>query len=162
MISTTALSQVTTSNISGTIKDKKGEILPGSTIQLTFTSTSTKYGAAADEKGIYHIYNANVGGPYTVKVTSVGYTPFEKNGVYLNLGTNDLDVKLDEETTQLKEVVVKQVAKKETATALINTLKSSYIVSDGLSIESISSIFFLSLCLHSLSLMFKSVFIFSL
>jgi hypothetical protein len=106
MISTTALSQVTTSNISGTIKDKKGEILPGSTIQLTFTSTSTKYGAAADEKGIYHIYNANVGGPYTVKVTSVGYTQFEKNGVYLNLGTNDLDVKLDEETTQLKEVVV--------------------------------------------------------
>jgi hypothetical protein len=37
----------------------------------------------------------------------------------------------------LQEVVVKQVAKKETATALINTLKASYIVADGLSIESI-------------------------
>ena len=105
-VSTTALSQVTTSNINGTIKDKKGETLPGSTIQLTLTTTSTKYGASADVNGIFHIYNANVGGPYKVKVTSVGYKPLEKDGVYLTLGSNDLDIQLEEETTQLNEVVV--------------------------------------------------------
>ena len=135
MISISALSQVKTSNISGTIKDKKGEILPGSTIQLI--SSSNRYGAATNDKGIFQINNVILGTPYTIKVTSVGYVPFEKKEVYLNSEKNDLDIKLEEESTQLKEVIVKQVAKKETATALINTLKSSYIVSDGLSIESI-------------------------
>jgi hypothetical protein len=48
-----------------------------------------------------------------------------------------LDILIEEDTKVLQEVVVKQVAKKETATALINTLKASYIIADGLSIESI-------------------------
>jgi hypothetical protein len=135
MISITGFSQIKTSNISGTIKDKKGEILPGSTIQLV--STSNKYGAAANEKGIFQVNNVILDVPYTVKITSVGYIPFEKKEVYFTLEKNNLDFKLEEESTQLKEVVVKQVSKKETSTALINTLKASYIVADGLSIESI-------------------------
>jgi hypothetical protein len=106
LISTSAISQVTNSNLNGTIKDNKGETLPGSTIQLTLTTTGTKYGASADVNGIFHIFNANVGGPYKVKVTSVGYKGLEKDGVYLVLGSNDLDITLEEETTQLKEVVI--------------------------------------------------------
>ena len=74
MISITGFSQIKTSNISGTIKDKKGEILPGSTIQLV--STSNKYGAAANEKGIFQVNNVILDVPYTVKITSVGYKPF--------------------------------------------------------------------------------------
>jgi hypothetical protein len=106
LISTSAISQVTNSTLNGTIKDKKGETLPGSTIQLTLTTTGTKYGASADVNGIFHIFNANVGGPYKVKITSVGYKGLEKEGVYLVLGSNDLDVQLEEETTQLTEVVI--------------------------------------------------------
>ena len=135
MISITGFSQIKTSNISGTIKDKKGEILPGSTIQLI--SISNRYGASANDKGIFQVNNVILDVPYTVKITSVGYIPFEKKEVYFTLEKNNLDFKLEEESTQLKEVVVKQVSKKETSTALINTLKASYIVADGLSIESI-------------------------
>ena len=135
MISITGFSQIKTSNISGTIKDKKGEILPGSTIQLI--SISNRYGASANEKGIFQVNNVILDVTYTVKITSVGYIPFEKKEVYFTSEKNDLDFKLEEESTQLKEVVVKQVSKKETSTALINTLKASYIVADGLSIESI-------------------------
>jgi hypothetical protein len=106
LISTSAISQVTNSTLNGIIKDNKGETLPGSAIQLTLTTTGTKYGASADVNGIFHIFNANVGGPYKVKVTSVGYKGLEKDGVYLVLGSNDLDITLEEETTQLKEVVI--------------------------------------------------------
>ena len=106
LCSLTSFSQVTTSTLNGKIKDKKGEIISGSTIQLVLTTTSTKYGTSTDGNGIYHIYNANVGGPYKIKVTSVGFKPYEKDEVYLSLGSNDLDIQLEEENTQLKEVVV--------------------------------------------------------
>ena len=106
LCSLTSFSQVTTSTLNGKIKDKKGEIISGSTIQLVLTTTCTKYGTSTDGNGIYHIYNANVGGPYKIKVTSVGFKPYEKDEVYLSLGGNDLDIQLEEENTQLKEVVV--------------------------------------------------------
>jgi hypothetical protein len=100
------LAQVTTSNISGIIKDARGETIPGSTIYLVLPTTGTKYAAVTDVSGIFHIYNASVGGPYSIKVTSVGFKPFEKSGIYLTLGNNDLNVLLEEENTQLNEVVV--------------------------------------------------------
>ena len=100
------LSQVTTSNISGTIKDARGETIPGSTVYLTLPATGTKYAAVTDVSGIFHVYNANVGGPYNVKVTSVGFKPYQKSDIYLTLGNNDLNVLLEEENTQLSEVVV--------------------------------------------------------
>ena len=106
LISISGFSQITNSNISGTVKDKKGETLPGSTIQLILSSTGTKYATSADGNGIFHIYNANVGGPYLIKITSVGYKPYEKNDVFLTLGDNTISPVLDDETTQLKEVVV--------------------------------------------------------
>jgi hypothetical protein len=106
LVSLTSFSQITTSALNGKIKDKKGEIIPGSTIQLILTTTSTKYGTSTDGNGIYHIYNATAGGPYKIKVTSVGFKSYEKDEIYLTLGGNDLDIQLDEENTQLKEVAV--------------------------------------------------------
>ncbi len=106
LISITSFSQITNSNISGTIKDKKGESIPGTTIQLILKLNGVKYNVSSDVNGIFHIYNANVGGPYSIKVTSVGFKPYEKDEIYLTLGGNDLDIHLDEENTQLKEVVV--------------------------------------------------------
>jgi len=100
------LAQVTTSNISGTIKDAKGETIPGSTVYLVLPTTGTKYAAITDVSGIFHVYNASVGGPYNIKVTSVGFKPYQKSDVYLTLGNNDLNVLLEEENTQLTEVVV--------------------------------------------------------
>jgi hypothetical protein len=100
------LSQVTTSNISGIIKDTRGETIPGSTVYLTLPTTGTKYAAATDVSGIFHIYNISVGGPYIIKVTSVGFKPYQKSDIYLTLGSNDLNVLLEEENTRLTEVVI--------------------------------------------------------
>ena len=106
LFSLTAFSQVTTSTVNGKIKSKGGELVPHSSIQIVYTPTSTKYGASADEKGLFHIYNANVGGPYTIKVSAVGFKPYEKNEIYFSLGENEFEATLEEDVKQMESVTV--------------------------------------------------------
>ena len=121
MLPFVAFSQISTSTLTGKIKSKSGVTIAHSTIQITYTPTATKYGASADEAGIFHIYNANVGGPYIIKVSSVGYKPYEKSDVYFNLGdNNDINVTLEEQSTILKEVVVIGKSKKSGVALSLN------------------------------------------
>lgn len=105
-VSITAFSQVTTSNLNGKIKEKNGGVIPYSSVLIFYNPTSTKYVSAADEHGLFHVYNANVGGPYTVQVSAVGFKTYEKKDVYLSLGENDLDVVLEEDVTQLQSITI--------------------------------------------------------
>ncbi|MBC6611629.1 TonB-dependent receptor [Hymenobacter sp. BT507] len=98
---------VTTSAMNGTITDQTGSGLPGATIIAVHTPTNTQYVAPTNSDGRFNIQNMRVGGPYTVRVTFVGYQDFLREGVYLTLGQNlRLDVNLSEATQQLGEVVV--------------------------------------------------------
>ena len=120
--SLTAFSQVTTSTLSGKVKSKKGESIPNSSIQIIYTPTSTKYNSITDDNGVFHIYNANVGGPYLVKITRVGYITYEKSEIYLTLGdNNDLDIALEENVKQLESVTV--VGKKKESAFVMNEAK---------------------------------------
>jgi hypothetical protein len=123
MLPFVAFSQITTSTLNGKIKSKNGELIPHSTIQITYTPTATKYGASADGGGIFHIFNANAGGPYTIKVSSVGYKAYEKSDVYLTLGENSEDIILEEDSKQLKDVVVTAKSNKAGAAMVINEAK---------------------------------------
>ena len=119
--------------LSGKTKSNKEELI-GVTIWLTNKNTNKKIGSTSDIESKYQFQNV-VAGNYSIKASFVGYKEYTKD-ITINGDTN-LDILIEEDTKVLQEVVVKQVAKKETATALINTLKASYIVADGLSIESI-------------------------
>ena len=119
--------------LSGKTKSNKEELI-GVTIWLTNKDTNKKVGSTSDVESKYQFQNV-VEGNYSIKASFVGYKEYTKD-ITISRDTN-LDIPLEEDTKVLQEVVVKQVAKKETATALINTLKASYIVADGLSIESI-------------------------
>jgi len=119
--------------LSGKTKSNKEELI-GVTIWLTNKDTNKKVGSTSDIESKYQFQNVVVGN-YSIKASFVGYKEYTKD-ITINGDTN-LDILIEEDTKVLQEVVVKQVAKKETATALINTLKASYIVADGLSIESI-------------------------
>lgn len=119
--------------LSGKTKSNKEELI-GVTIWLTNKDTNKKVGSTSDIESKYQFQNV-VAGNYSIKASFVGYKEYTKD-ITISGDTN-LDILIEEDTKVLQEVVVKQVAKKETATALINTLKASYIVADGLSIESI-------------------------
>ncbi|WP_223648551.1 carboxypeptidase-like regulatory domain-containing protein [Hymenobacter psoromatis] len=97
----------TTAAMSGTITDSKGQALPGATVIAVHTPTNTQYVAPTNSDGRFSIQNMRVGGPYTVKVTFVGFQDFNRTGVNLTLSENfRLDVKLSDASTQLSEVTV--------------------------------------------------------
>ncbi len=102
--------QITTAGITGKVVGVSGgkeEALPGATIVATHVPSGTTYGTITQNDGRYTIPGMRVGGPYTVKVSFVGYKEQVFEGIGLNLGViSTLDVKLADEATQLEELVV--------------------------------------------------------
>ncbi len=101
-------SQVTKSSISGIVKSEKGATIPGASVLVVHTPTGTKYSTSCDFDGSYAVPAIRPGGPYTVKVTFMGYKTAEVNEINANLGSNvTVNVVLVDELSTLKEVVVK-------------------------------------------------------
>ena len=103
-----AFAQVTTSNISGLVKDNSGESVPGANVVATHLPTGTIYGAITNFDGRFNLQNLRIGGPYQIKISFVGYRDQVIENVSLALGeTLDLEVKLLTDDNLLEEVVIK-------------------------------------------------------
>ncbi len=76
----------TTSEMNGIITDDNNDPLEGATIVAMHTPTGTQYGAITNDQGYFTIPLMDVGGPYTVTISYVGYSNFEKSGINLQLG----------------------------------------------------------------------------
>lgn len=100
--------QVTTSSISGTVKDKAGTVLEGATITATHLPSGTVYNTISKKGGSFNIPNARIGGPYRLKVEFVGQKAYQTEGFNLILGESfDINVQMgDEDVKQITEVVV--------------------------------------------------------
>ncbi|WP_345117109.1 TonB-dependent receptor [Hymenobacter algoricola] len=97
----------TTSAMNGVITDKAGAGLPGATVIAVHTPTNTQYVAPTNSEGRFNIQNMRVGGPYTVRITFIGYKDAARDGIFLTLGQNlRLDINLNEATTELAGVTV--------------------------------------------------------
>jgi Carboxypeptidase regulatory-like domain len=98
---------VTTSSISGLIKDQGGEPLPGATILALHTPSGTQYGTSSRADGSFTIPNTRVGGPYTITTTFVGYNEDKRENVFLSLGqTHNLRIQLSETAVELEDVEI--------------------------------------------------------
>ena len=98
---------VTTSAMNGKITDNDGAPLPGATVMAVHQPTGSEFGNVSDADGLFRIVNMNVGGPYTVTITFVGFEPIVKQGIFLDLGqTFKLNTSLSESVTELAEVTV--------------------------------------------------------
>ena len=99
--------QITTSSLSGVVKNEKGETLIGATVNAVHQPTGTKYGASTNTQGSYMIPGIRVGGPYLIKVSYVGYKSKEVSDINTSLGlTTNVSVTLIGDATSLTEVVV--------------------------------------------------------
>jgi hypothetical protein len=98
--------QVTTSSMGGRVTDAEGAVI-GATVIATHTPSGTIYGTVTNMEGRFNLNGMRVGGPYTVKVTFIGYGAYTQNNITLSLGENYvMNVVLSEETLSLDEVLV--------------------------------------------------------
>ena len=105
-LSFSAIAQVTTSSMTGTIKDEKGA-LPGASIKATHTPTGTVYSVSTNGDGRFTIGGMRVGGPYTIEISFVGYNPQKQSEIYLKLGEPyALNIILADNSSTLAEVKV--------------------------------------------------------
>ena len=97
---------VTTASVNGIVTDSKGPI-PGATVTITHLPTGTVYSTGTRTDGRYNLPNLRVGGPYTFKITFLGYKDFVQENITLTIGQDQrIDSKLEDNTTSLKEVVI--------------------------------------------------------
>ncbi|RYE13454.1 MAG: TonB-dependent receptor, partial [Sphingobacteriaceae bacterium] len=103
---TFAFAQVTTSSLTGSIKDSR-ETLIGATVKATYQPSGTVYATSTRADGRYTIPNMRAGGPYLIEVSYIGYENQTFNNITLKLGESFvLNVTLQQTGTALKEVTI--------------------------------------------------------
>jgi len=78
--------QVTTSSISGTVRQSNGEGLTGATITAIHQPSGSKYVTVSKKGGSFNIPGLRPGGPYLVSCEFVGFKKQDLEGVTLTLG----------------------------------------------------------------------------
>src|SRR5690606_33382797 len=122
-------------SITGVIKDSKsGESIAGANIVIGGTSV----GAASDVEGNFEVGNVKPG-TYDISVSFVTYKTHVIPDVVVENGkTTSLVIQLDEDATELQEVVVSATREINTDIALIRAIKDSKLVVSGVSAEQIT------------------------
>ncbi len=107
LFSIAANAQVTTSGISGTVVDSEGKAMPGATVVAVHEPSGTQYGIISNNDGRYTLQGLRPGGPYSVKVSYVGFSESAFSNINLSLGDMyKLNVTLSENSIDIGEVVV--------------------------------------------------------
>ncbi|MBN8826249.1 MULTISPECIES: carboxypeptidase regulatory-like domain-containing protein [unclassified Spirosoma] len=78
--------QTTQASISGVISEKEKSPLPGATVQVRNESTGFTTGTVTNAKGEYAFKEIPLGGPYTIRVTFIGYGEQKRSGYMVNQG----------------------------------------------------------------------------
>jgi len=78
-----------TAQISGTVKDQSGAVLPGVEVTATQTETSISRMTVTNETGSYVLPNLPLG-PYRLEATLPGFRTFVQNGIVLQVNASPL------------------------------------------------------------------------
>lgn len=107
MLPVVANAQVTTGAMNGLVTDAQGKPLPGVRVVATHEPSGTKYGAVSGSTGRYLIPGLRIGGPFTVKFSSIGMKEESFGDIFIKLGTAYLlNAKLSEGEVKLADIVV--------------------------------------------------------
>lgn len=121
--------QITTSAISGAVKNTTDEALVGATVVATHLPTGTKYSTVTRGGGAYSIQNMRVGGPYSIEVTYIGYKIEKTDDIYLQLAEASLlSLVLEKNEATLENVVVSTARRN----AILNPNRTGVVTNIGL------------------------------
>ena len=109
----TTVAQETSSTITGQVVDEKSLSVNAASITIKHEPTGFVTTARTNSKGIFYLSNLKPGGPYTIKISFVGYKDEVYSEVNLGLGANpDVKVLLKPINTILAEVTVTSAGRK--------------------------------------------------
>lgn len=101
-----SFAQETTSDIQGLVTDGTNPLV-GATISAVHEPTGTIYNTTTRKDGHFNLANLRIGGPYTIKVTNVGFKEQTQDNVFLSLGqVFTADFSLKSNAQELADVVV--------------------------------------------------------
>lgn len=107
LVALTSFGQVTTSSLSGVVKNQKGDVLVGATVEAVHNPTGSKYTSSTNKSGVYTIPAVRPGGPYSITFSYVGFKNAVLTDINTSLGlTTNVDVVLQEEVNSLQGVTV--------------------------------------------------------
>ena len=86
-LTTTGAWAQTTAQVSGTVKDQSGAVLPGAEVTATQTETGFKRTVVTDETGSYLLTNLPVG-PYRFEAGLPGFRTYVQTGIVLQVNAN--------------------------------------------------------------------------
>ena len=75
--------QTTFGQITGTVVDPSGAVVPGATVTVINEGTQIAREASTSTSGVFSITNLNVG-TYRVRITVAGFSTFERGGLILS------------------------------------------------------------------------------
>src|SRR5262252_7975726 len=78
---------VSVAQISGTVRDASGAVLPGVEIKVTQTDTGVNRTTITDETGSYALPNLAVG-PYRFEASLGGFSTYVQTGIVLQVNSN--------------------------------------------------------------------------
>jgi hypothetical protein len=81
------LAQTVVSQISGTVRDPSGAVLPGVEVKVTNTDTTAARTVITNETGSYAIPNLPVG-PYRLEASLPGFSTYVQSGIVLQVNSN--------------------------------------------------------------------------
>ncbi len=87
LISTSALAQQTTGNITGRVLDAQGAAVPGATVTARNAATGFARSVVSDAEGVYRLQALPVG-TYDLATELSGFSTVEQKGVIVNVGQN--------------------------------------------------------------------------
>lgn len=107
LISNQLSAQVTTSTLSGVVKDSKGQGLGSATVTVEYPEAGIRHILATKSDGRFTVPNLRVGGPYRVTVNHVSYKEVVSDNIFLELGLNNtIEFTMQDQATELKGVTV--------------------------------------------------------
>lgn len=97
----------TTGAITGVVTGEQGQMLEAAQVQVVNTTTGFTTGGVTRANGLFLVQGLEVGGPYTVTVRRIGFSPGERTNVYVSLGqATRVDMRLATRAVELSGVTV--------------------------------------------------------
>jgi hypothetical protein len=119
-----------TAQISGTVRDASGAVLPGVQVTATQTDTGISRMTVTNDTGFYVLPSLPLG-PYRVEASLPGFRGFTQTGIVLQVGSSPvIDVKMEVGQVAQAVEVEAEVANVETRTSGVGTVIETQRVMD--------------------------------